>query len=465
MWVWRTSRDIELFCWLTTPFTLVRRLLFELPTQPFAVASNIFPRTFYMDVMPSTSDRMSGSSGTSIVEEQDEGDTRKENNDHPRRHCQEATLAFSANENEQQLSMTRATTSQRDIKSRMMKNMLSGQATSLSECILVVIAGQLLAFNSGFTNGACLSGFLLPSGRRQGVSAFTGAYTGSALDLADGHTDRFGFQVSMILSFIFGASLAGLLTPKAVQYRIEPTYCPTFLIGGLVLLAASIMAAVDHSNNIDDFVFYLVAVANGLQNGLSSLYSGNLIRSTHFTGISTDIGLFTGQLLRGNYTNNWKLAVFVALAVSFWLGGFASFYATQHFMSSTLLFNASLFLAVGAVLLLFLMHEHSIPFLKVLLGTWHWKRALTALSEHHLEPLSNGQFSLGQRERLDHLFTTLDVNESGTITPDELLDGLRNAGFTVTMREIKIMIRFADKDRNGVISQEEWRQMLEEIYN
>lgn len=351
------------------------------------------------------------------------------------------------------------------IQSRMMKNMLGGQATSLTECIMVVVAGQLLAFNSGFTNGACLSGFLVKSGRRQAVAAFTGAYTGSALLLADGHTSKFGFQVCMILSFMLGACLAGLFTPKAVQYRIEPTYGPTFFVGGIFLLTASILAAVDHNlgNDVDDFVFYLTAIAKGLQNGLSSLYSGNLIRSSHLTGTSTDIALFTGQLLRGNSTNNWKLIVLVALAVSFWTGGFVSFYATQEFTSKTLLFNASLFLTVGVMLIVFLMHAHSISFAQAIMGTWRWKKALQRLSHHHSDGLSPSLRQAGQRDRLLDLFNHVDADGSGAITPDELLEGLREAGFALTMRDIRIMVRFADRDGNGVISEPEWRALVDEI--
>ena len=170
------------------------------------------------------------------------------------------------------------------IRAKMMSNMLGGHAESLTECLVVVVAGQLLAFNSGFTNGACLSGFLLDNGRTSGVSAFTGAYTGSALNLARGNTNTFGFQVCMILCFILGSCIAGLLTPKAVQYRLEPTYGPTFMLGGIILLTASILEAVDHDIGMENLVFYLVAMANGIQNGMSSLYSGNLIRSTHLTG-------------------------------------------------------------------------------------------------------------------------------------------------------------------------------------
>ena len=50
-------------------------------------------------------------------------------------------------------------------------------------------------------------------------------------------------------------------------------------------------------------LFYFAAVANGIQNGVTSTYSANLIRTSHLTGTSTDIGLIFGQMLRGNWKN------------------------------------------------------------------------------------------------------------------------------------------------------------------
>lgn len=64
---------------------------------------------------------------------------------------------------------------------------------------------------------------------------------------------------------------------------MEPTYGPSFVPCGAILLAASLLAALsaaDDDDVKDDFVFYLTACANGMQNGLSSLHSGNLKRST-----------------------------------------------------------------------------------------------------------------------------------------------------------------------------------------
>lgn len=35
---------------------------------------------------------------------------------------------------------------------------------------------------------------------------------------------------------------------------------------------------------------YICAIAMGIQNGISTRFSGNVLRTTHFTGITTDIG-------------------------------------------------------------------------------------------------------------------------------------------------------------------------------
>ena len=109
---------------------------------------------------------------------------------------------------------------------------------------------------------------------------------------------------------------------------------------------------------------------------MSSIYSANLIRSTHLTGTSTDIGLFIGQIIRGNRTNLWKLVVLISLALAFWLGGVASFFVTAYFTSYSLLFNAGLFFLIGTSLICFLVHDLHVSVSAALLGTWMWKRVM-----------------------------------------------------------------------------------------
>ena len=64
------------------------------------------------------------------------------------------------------------------------------------------------------------------------------------------------------------------------------------------------------------------AFACGLQNALATSYSGAVLRTTHMTGICTDIGLILGQACRRDVKAElWKLTVFVPLLLSYFCGG------------------------------------------------------------------------------------------------------------------------------------------------
>ena len=93
--------------------------------------------------------------------------------------------------------------------------------------------------------------------------------------------------------------------------------------------------------------FCLAAAANGIQNSLTSTHTGNLCRTTHYTGMSSDMGTFLGQCLRGNTANLFRLQVFGALALSFWTGGFTSFFVTRRYASASLQFSAVLYVVLG----------------------------------------------------------------------------------------------------------------------
>lgn len=88
------------------------------------------------------------------------------------------------------------------------------------EYSFVLCSGIFMSFNCGFVNGNCLSGFVMPSGRGEITSNFTGIVSNCALSLGDGDYGRFGFLACMVLSFLFGSALSGLLTPDPVPYRI-----------------------------------------------------------------------------------------------------------------------------------------------------------------------------------------------------------------------------------------------------
>ena len=84
-------------------------------------------------------------------------------------------------------------------------------------------------------------------------------------------------------------------------------------------------------------------MANGINNSVTSTMTSNLCRTSHFTGISSDMGTFLGQVLRGNKANLFKLKVFAGLAACFWIGGYLSYELGQTYGTSVLYASAAIY--------------------------------------------------------------------------------------------------------------------------
>lgn len=64
----------------------------------------------------------------------------------------------------------------------------------------------------------------------------------------------------------------------------------------------------------------LAACSCGIQNSLATVYRGVILRTTHVTGLLTDLGHSLGMLLSGREIKYWKIAVYLSLLVGF-MGG------------------------------------------------------------------------------------------------------------------------------------------------
>ena len=176
----------------------------------------------------------------------------------------------------------------------------------------------------------------------QASAAVTGAWTNSALGAA-AHNSQFAFNGKCILSYFTGSLLAGLVNPNPTAFEINVSSIRILFLIGSILLAASYSIA---EKGGVEFIF-LAAIALGLQNSLTSTTTANLVRSAHFSGITSDIGTFLGQVLRGNTQNLIKLKVFLSLAMSFWMGGYLSYSITKQFGTNVLLFSSVLYLIMA----------------------------------------------------------------------------------------------------------------------
>ena len=210
-----------------------------------------------------------------------------------------------------------------------------------------VVLGLILALNSGFINGCCLSGAVSANGAKQAVAAVTASWTNSALGMASGNMEQFGFLGKVIVAFMSGSIVAGYLNPSPTLFDVKTSaYALPLAIGcGALVIAAQLINSADSVKT----AFLLCALANGIQNSVTSTLTGNLCRTSHYSGITSDMGTFIGQILGGNKANIYKLKVFMGLAACFWTGGYVSYSIGKEFGSSSLLFAAGLYAAIIAL--------------------------------------------------------------------------------------------------------------------
>eukprot|EP00040_Diaphanoeca_grandis_P031736 m.190371 g.190371 ORF g.190371 m.190371 type:complete len:458 (+) comp32403_c0_seq1:290-1663(+) len=323
-----------------------------------------------------------------------------------------------------------------------------------TERFLVLLGGVCFAFNAGYINGCTMNGFGRENTTSTSVAGFTGSYTKAALFLADGDTTEAGYHIATMLCFLLGALLVGAIMPRRKAWELGPEYGPAFLLGSCLLGASAICAIYYEDGENHREVFYFAAAANGLQNGMTSMYSGNLIRTTHLTGTTTDIGLLLGQLLRGNTEKLWKLKVLALLAIFFFLGSLVSFFATRDLREKALAFNAAFFFLIGVVYTTFVSLKHHISFFNAVRGHWKWEQAIQAIygNDADLKDLSLAE--------LEQLFDSIDVDGDGALGPDEIVAALLLAGVKIKRKNIKAMLKAGDTTGNGEITKYEFVMLL-----
>ena len=106
----------------------------------------------------------------------------------------------------------------------------------------------------------------------------------------------------MFVSFFAGAVLSAVLTESAKRRGMASKYIPPMAVeAGLLLILAMIIHTHPFVKESETFIFYtmggLAALAMGLQNATITKISGAVIRTTHLTGVTTDLGIESVQYL------------------------------------------------------------------------------------------------------------------------------------------------------------------------
>lgn len=199
----------------------------------------------------------------------------------------------------------------------------------------VEVGGFWLACMAGATNAVGLLGF-----EHEAVSHLTGPSTLLGVALTEHAYVEAAHLVGIVLSFVLGAASAGAIVGR-VALQLGRRYGYALLLEALLLVGA--MAVLLQGSTVGH---YLASAACGLQNGLVSSYSGTVVRTTHVTGMFTDLGTMVGAALRGQRANGRQALLYLLLIAGFLLGGLLG-----ALLFARLRFLALLAPALGAVAL------------------------------------------------------------------------------------------------------------------
>ena len=166
-----------------------------------------------------------------------------------------------------------------------------------------------LALLAGLVNAVGLLGF-----EHQSVSHLSG--TATLLGVKIIKTDSSAIHLLFILlSFVFGSGITGFLITSNT-FKFGKHYDTILFLEGLLIFASFFFL-----NFHSIFGHYLASAACGMQNALVTTYSGAIIRTTHLTGVFTDLGIMIGEAFRGVPFSKRKFILYCSIIFGFILGG------------------------------------------------------------------------------------------------------------------------------------------------
>jgi uncharacterized membrane protein YoaK (UPF0700 family) len=207
----------------------------------------------------------------------------------------------------------------------------------------VWLGAWVLAFVAGTVNIVGLLGF-----QHQAITHLTG--NSSLLAAAIVNSDPGGATSLGLLmaSFVAGAFLSGCIIQDDTL-RLGRRYGLALAIVSALLVVAAHELAAGHIGGM-----YAAACACGLQNAMASTYSGSVVRTTHVSGMFTDLGIAIGHVARRLPVDSRRLKLCATVITGFLAGGVAGASTFHQFGMATLYLPAAI---TGTIALLYAIYR------------------------------------------------------------------------------------------------------------
>ena len=174
------------------------------------------------------------------------------------------------------------------------------------------VAGGALSFAAGLMNAVGLLAF-----GNEAVTHLTGTTSLIAGHLAFGRFDRVLHLGSILVAFCAGAAFSGgLIDDGQPPGKLSVAYGKGLGLETLLVLAAAQAFAWQAP-----VAYALLAAAVGLQNGMATLFTGAVMRTSHLTGMFTDLAIDLGRRWAGRPVARQRLAICLLVISGFLAGG------------------------------------------------------------------------------------------------------------------------------------------------
>jgi uncharacterized membrane protein YoaK (UPF0700 family) len=206
-----------------------------------------------------------------------------------------------------------------------------------------------LSFIAGIVNVVGLLSF-----EHQAVTHLTGTTSMLGAAIAAGNLRAALHFAAVIGSFVAGTVLSGFVI-KDSTLKLGRRYGVALLLESVLLVLAVWLL---NRNSI--YGMFSASCACGLQNAMVSTYSGTVIRTTHISGMFTDLGIFLGHALRGMAVDKPRLKMCFLVISGFLVGGVAGGLAFPKLGTATLLIPAALTAGASLAYAVFRMREGNV---------------------------------------------------------------------------------------------------------
>ena len=204
--------------------------------------------------------------------------------------------------------------------------------------VWIQLGAFMLAVNAGMINVLGLITVL-----HQSISHMTGNASLLAQALIHQQFDIVIYLTLILLSYILGSSYSGFILGNS-HFELGRRYgVPLSLVGIFIFLCWLFIP------NYPKYALLWASAAMGMQNAMVSHYKGTIIRTTHLSGVLTDLGLALGYYFRGFSSEKRRVILHLLILFGFIIGGMIATIIHPYLQLNAFLIPAGLSLILSLV--------------------------------------------------------------------------------------------------------------------